>query len=59
MKRVKNTDGTITAYMSRADAFDIVEALVAQLKKDKQEITLTILDDESSAGFLDALEDEH
>lgn len=56
MKRVKNPDGTITAYMTRADAFEIVEALVAQLKRDQQEISLTILDDETTAGFLDAIE---
>jgi hypothetical protein len=57
MKRVKNPDGTITAYMDRSDAFEIVEALLMQLKNKKEEIQLTIVDDQYTSGLDDILKD--
>ncbi|MEH6442847.1 MAG: hypothetical protein V7784_03035 [Oceanospirillaceae bacterium] len=51
MKRVKNLDGTITAYMERSDAFEIIEALLTQLKNEKEVIQLTIVDDQYISAF--------
>ncbi len=55
MKRVKNPDGTITAYMDRKDAFEIVEALLTQLKNQQTEIQLTIVDDQYTSALDDIL----
>lgn len=58
MKRVKNPDGTITAYMDRNDAFDIIETLLTQIKKDKEVIQLTIVDDEFTSALDNILNEE-
>lgn len=55
MKRVKNPDGTITAFMGRNEAFDIVETLLAQIRSDREDIQLTIVDDQYTSALEDIL----